>query len=68
MVTLNELRDRAIEAYEAGDVERAERLKKEYRDKTGFEDLKTQAISAFEAGDLELAEDLKRQAKERLQP
>jgi hypothetical protein len=68
MVTLNELRDRAIEAYEAGDVERAERLKKEYRDKTDFEDLKTQAISAFEAGDLELAEDLKRQAKERLQP
>tara|TARA_R100000353_G_scaffold8717_3_gene10179 strand:- start:1064 stop:5461 length:4398 start_codon:yes stop_codon:yes gene_type:complete len=68
MVTLNELRNRAIEAYEAGDVERAERLKEEYKNKEEFETLRTQAIDAFEAGDVELAESLKSQAKQKIQP
>jgi hypothetical protein len=68
MVTINELRDRAIEAYDAGDVERAERLKKEYQDKRDALDLRSQAIEAFDSGDMELAEDLKRQYKDRIQP
>ena len=63
MVTLNELRSRAIEAYDAGDVERAERLKKEYQDRRDASDLRSRAIEAFDSGDIELAEDLKSQYK-----
>ena len=68
MVTINELRSRAIEAYDAGDVERAERLKKEYQDRRDASDLRSRAIEAFDSGDIELAEDLKSQYKERIQP
>jgi hypothetical protein len=51
MVTINELRSRAIEAYDAGDIERAERLKKEYTDRKEATVLREQAIEAFDSCD-----------------
>ena len=62
MLSFSELKDASIEAYEAGDKERAFKIRDDALEAKKFEELKAQAIAAYEAGDKELAFDLRDQS------
>jgi len=62
MVTFEELRQASNEAYQAGEVERAKRIKADALQAREFETLRSQSNEAYQAGDKELAVDLRDQA------